>query len=145
MARTKQTARKTNAKPTPSIPAVVRAANKALVLASARKAAPVTLGTMRPVRFRPGTIALREIRRYQKSTDFLIRKAQFQRLIKQIVQDLNVEFRFQSAGIEALRCGAESYLVELFADTNLCAIHAKRITIMPKDIQLARRIRGEKF
>ena len=91
-----------------------------------------------------GTVALREIRRYQKSTELLIRKLPFQRLIREIAQDFKTELRFQSSAVLALQEAAEAYLVGLFEDTNLCAIHAKRVTIMPKDIQLARRIRGER-
>eukprot|EP00095_Tigriopus_kingsejongensis_P006132 maker-scaffold98_size375582-snap-gene-2.31 protein:Tk06132 transcript:maker-scaffold98_size375582-snap-gene-2.31-mRNA-1 annotation:"histone -like" len=87
---------------------------------------------------------LREIRRYQKSTELLIRKLPFQRLVREIAQDFKTDLRFQSAAIGALQEASEAYLVGLFEDTNLCAIHAKRVTIMPKDIQLARRIRGER-
>ncbi|MBN3280337.1 H33B protein, partial [Polyodon spathula] len=93
---------------------------------------------------KPGTVALREIRRYQKSTELLIRKLPFQRLVREIAQDFKTDLRFQSAAIGALQEASEAYLVGLFEDTNLCAIHAKRVTIMPKDIQLARRIRGER-
>ena len=93
---------------------------------------------------RPGTVALREIRKYQKSTELLIRKLPFQRLVREIAQDFKSELRFQSSAIMALQESAEAYLVGLFEDTNLAAIHAKRVTIMPKDIQLARRIRGER-
>ncbi|CAH3195862.1 unnamed protein product, partial [Porites evermanni] len=98
----------------------------------------------KPHRYRPGTVALREIRRYQKSTELLIRKLPFQRLIREIAQDFKTDLRFQSSAVLALQEAAEAYLVGLFEDTNLCAIHAKRVTIMPKDIQLARRIRGER-
>uniref|UniRef100_A0A8D0NXN4 Core Histone H2A/H2B/H3 domain-containing protein n=1 Tax=Sus scrofa TaxID=9823 RepID=A0A8D0NXN4_PIG len=83
-------------------------------------------------------------RRYQKSTELLIRKLPFQRLVREIAQDFKTDLRFQSAAIGALQEASEAYLVGLFEDTNLCAIHAKRVTIMPKDIQLARRIRGER-
>ena len=100
--------------------------------------------TKRKHRYRPGTLALREIRHYQKKTDLLIRKAPFARLVKEIAQELMVEIRFRGSAINALQEAAEAYLVGLFEDTNLCAIHAKRITIMPRDIQLARRIRGER-
>ena len=100
-------------------------------------------GVMTPHRYRPGTIALREIRRYQKSTELLIKKASFQRLIREIAQDFKTDLRFQLASLSALQEAAEAYLVGIFEDTNLCAIHAKRVTIMPRDIQLARRIRGE--
>lgn len=85
-----------------------------------------------------------EIRKYQKSTELLIRKLPFQRLVREIAQDFKTDLRFQSHAVLALQEAAEAYLVGLFEDTNLCAIHAKRVTIMPKDIQLARRIRGER-
>ena len=97
----------------------------------------------KPKRYRPGTVALRDIRRYQKSTELLIHKLPFQRLVREIAQDLNPSLRFQTSALTALQEAAEAYLVDLFEDTNLCAIHAKRVTIKPKDIQLARRIRGE--
>ncbi|OWM91175.1 hypothetical protein CDL15_Pgr000118 [Punica granatum] len=110
----------------------------------APRAAPATGGVKKPHRFRPGTVALREIRKYQKSTELLIRKLPFQRLVREIAQDFKTDLRFQSSAVAALQEAAEAYLVGLFEDTNLCAIHAKRVTIMPKDIQLARRIRGER-
>ena len=95
-------------------------------------------------RFRPGVMALREIRHYQKSLAVLIRKLPFQRLVREITQDFNTDLRFQSAAILCLQEAAEAYLVGLFEDTNLCVIHARRVTITPKDLQLARRIRGER-
>ena len=108
-------------------------------------------GVKKRYRYRPGTVALKQIRQYQKSTDLLIRKLPFQRLVREIACDSEViksplcgKVRFQSAAIMALQEAAEAYLVGLFEDTNLCAIHAKRVTIMPKDIQLARRISGER-
>ena len=101
-------------------------------------------GGKKPHRYRPGTVALREIRRYQKSTELLIRKLPFQRLVREIAQDFKTDLRFQSSAIMALQEASEYYLVGLFEDTNLCAIHAKRVTIMAKDVQLARRIRGER-
>ncbi len=94
-------------------------------------------------RYRPGTVALREIRRYQKSTELLIRKLPFQRLVREIAQQFKTELRFQGAAILSLQEATEAYLVGLFEDCNLLAIHAKRVTIMPKDIQLAKKIRGE--
>jgi histone H3 len=96
-------------------------------------------------RYRPGTVALREIRKYQRSCDLLIRKLPFQRLVREIAQNFKNDLRFQSSAILALQEASEAYLVSLFEETNLVAIHAKRVTIMPKDIQLARRIRGEKL
>jgi histone H3 len=124
-----------------------------------------TGGVKKPHRFRPGTVALREIRRYQKSTELLIRKLPFQRLVREIAQDFKVselfflvqlcdrfgscvalqtDLRFQSSAVMALQEAAEAYLVSLFEDTNLAAIHAKRVTIQPKDLALARRLRGER-
>ncbi|EKM80128.1 hypothetical protein AGABI1DRAFT_38438, partial [Agaricus bisporus var. burnettii JB137-S8] len=101
-------------------------------------------------RFRPGVVALREIRKYQKSTDLLLRKLPFSRLVKEIAEDMTTDLneygesglRWQSSALLALQEAAEAFLVHLFEDANLCAIHAKRVTIMPRDIQLARRIRG---
>ena len=99
----------------------------------------------KPHRYRPGTVALREIQRYQKSTELLIRKLPFQRLVRQLAQNLGKkDIRFQSGAIMALQEASEAYLVGLLEDSNLCTIHAKQVTIMPKDIQLARRIRGER-
>jgi histone H3 len=136
MARTKQTARKSTAQKVP---------RKQLVAQKiARKSAPVTTGVKKPHRFKPGTVALREIRKYQKSTDLLIRKLPFQRLVREIASEFKNDLRFQSSAVLALQEATEAYLVGLFEDTNLCAIHAKRVTIMPKDLQLARRIRGER-
>ena len=165
MARTKQTARKSTGGKAP---------RKQLATKAARKSAPATGGVKKPHRYRPGTVALREIRRYQKSTDLLIRKREylcsfalntaffnkiqlthcllsmvcdpvpFQRLVREIAQDFKGDLRFQGSAVLALQEASEAYLVGLFEDTNLCAIHAKRVTIMPKDIQLARRIRGER-
>ena len=97
-----------------------------------------------PHRYRPGTVALHEIRKYQKSTELLIRKLPFQRLVREIARDFGTDLRFQSSAILALQEASEAYLAGLFEDTNLCAIHAKRVTIMPKDMHLARRIRGER-
>jgi histone H3 len=97
----------------------------------------------KPHRYKPGTVALREIRKYQKSSDLLLKKLPFQRLVKEIAYDYKNDLRFQSSAILALQEAAEAYLVSLFEDTNLCAIHAKRVTIMPRDMALARRIRGD--
>ena len=164
MARTKQTARKSTGGKAP---------RKQLATKSARKSAPNAGGVKKPHRYRPGTVALREIRRYQKGTELLIRKAPFQRLVREIAQDFADDLRFQSTAVLALQevswdavlvlvlhvfiillfvvsldCiyqqAAEAYLIGLFEDTLLCAVHAKRVTIMPKDMQLARRIRGER-
>ena len=156
MARSKTTARKKTGK-TPRKQLVTKNPRKTLTKEQARKNAlkasqsaqknlgnPKTGGLKRPMRWRPGTVALREIRRYQKTTELLIRKLPFSRLVREIAQDFKTDLRFQPQAIGALHEAAEAYLVGLFEDTNLCAIHAKRVTIMPKDVQLARRIRGER-
>ncbi|ODV76785.1 histone-fold-containing protein [Suhomyces tanzawaensis NRRL Y-17324] len=107
---------------------------------------PTTLTTTRKRRYHPGTLAIREIRLYQKSTDLLIRKLPFARLIKEISTNyIGVDYgiRWQSNAILALQELCEAFLVHLLEDTNLCALHAKRVTIMKRDIQLARRIRGQ--
>jgi histone H3 len=109
----------------------------------AKKTIPFEMGIKKPLRFRPGTVALREIRKFQKSTELLIRKLPFQRIVKEIAYDFKSDIRFQSQAILALQESVEAYIVSLFEDTNLCAIHAKRVTIMPKDMELARRIRGD--
>ncbi|KAI4601280.1 centromeric DNA-binding histone H3-like protein cse4 [Pestalotiopsis sp. 9143b] len=109
----------------------------------ARPGDPVPAGRKR--RYRPGTLALREIRKLQNSTDLLLRKLPFSRLVREIALTFRPRddgMRWQSQAIMALQEAAEAFLVHLFEDTNLCAIHAKRVTIMQKDIQLARRIRG---
>ncbi|KAI5451912.1 histone H3 [Naganishia adeliensis] len=136
MARTKQTARKSTGGKAP---------RKQLATKAARKATqPSAGGVKKPHRYRPGTVALREIRKYQKSTELLIRKLPFQRLVREIAQDFKTDLRFQSSAVMALQEASEAYLVSLFEDTNLAAIHAKRVTIQPKDMQLARRLRGER-
>ena len=102
-------------------------------------------GMEKPHRYRPGTVALREIWHYQKLTELLMRKLLFQQLVREIAQDLGKrDAQFQSGAIIVLQEASEAYLVGLLEDSNLCAIHVKRVTIMPKDIQLARRIRGER-
>ena len=95
-----------------------------------------------PHRFRPGVVALREIRRYQKTTQLLVKKLPFQRLVREIAQDVKTDIRFQSTAIMALQEASEAYLVGLFEDSNFCAIHTKRVTIMQKNIRLAKKIRG---
>jgi histone H3 len=139
MARTKQTARKSNGCTGGKAPRK-RVSGKNLAHIKERKGNQG--GVKKPHRFRPGTVALREIRKYQKSSELLIRKLPFQRLVRDIAQDFKADLRFQASAIAALQEAAEAFLVNLFEDTNLCAIHARRVTIMAKDMQLARRIRG---
>lgn len=97
-------------------------------------------------RFRPRAYALNDIRKYQNSTNLLIPKIRFQRLVREISQEIGrkqFDFRYQASALYALQEAAEAYLVGLFEDTNLCAIHARRVTILPRDIALALRIRGD--
>jgi histone H3 len=130
MARTKQTTRKFTGG---------KASRKQLANKAIRKSVPAMGGVKKPHRYRPGTVALREIRRHQKSMDLLIRKLPFQQLVSEITQYFKGDLRHhQSTGVLALQEASEAYLVSLAEDTNVCAIHAKRVTIMPKDIQLAR-------
>jgi histone H3 len=98
----------------------------------------------KPHRFKSGTVALRNIRKYQNTTNLLIPKMNFNRLVREIAQKYCADLRFTKDAIEALQEDAESYLISLFEHTNLCAIHAKRTTIFPRDMQLARKIRGER-
>ena len=135
MARTKQTARKVVGGKAPRKQLATKAAVKKTAVAGST--------IKKPHRFRPGTVALREIRRYQKTTELLIKKMPFQRLVREIAQEFKTDLRFQSSSVMALQEASEAYLVGLFEDSNLCAIHAKRVTIMPKDMQLAKRIRGD--
>lgn len=106
-------------------------------------------GTHKKKRWRPGTVALREIRKFQKSTELLIRKAPFRRFVIDVVKDLGrySEFtnglRYNARALECLQEGAEAYLISVMEEANLCTIHAKRVTNAPKDLQLARRIRHE--
>ncbi|XP_017456259.1 histone H3.3A-like [Rattus norvegicus] len=127
MAPTNQTVRKST---------IGKALRKQVATKAAHKCAPSTGGVKRPHCYRSNAVALREIRRYHKSTE-LIHKFPFQRLVREIAQDLKTDLLFQSAAIGSLQESSEIYLVGLFEDTNLCAIHAKSITIMPKNIQLA--------
>ena len=134
MARTKQLANKSTGGKAP---------RKQLASKAARKSAGSIAGSKPVKRFRPGTVALREIRKYQKSTELLLRKGPLQRLVREIAGDYVGEKKFQSQALMALQEATESFMVSMFEDSNLCALHAKRVTIMPKDMVLARRIRGD--
>ena len=111
-----------------------------------KKSAPAKGGMKekRKLRWRPGTVALREVKRYQKTVANLLPRAPFQRLVRNIVSDMDHQLRFQSTALAALQEASEAYLVGVFEDTNLCAIHANRVTVMKKDMDLARRIRGDR-
>ncbi|CAK9816548.1 Histone H3 [Anthophora quadrimaculata] len=129
MARAKQTACKSTSGKAPRTQFSTKAA---------RKSTPATGGLKKPHRYRPGTVAVREIHRYQKSAELFIRKLPFQRFIREIAQDFMTDLRFQSSAVMALQKASEAYLIDLFGNINLCAIHVKRVTIMSKDVQLAR-------
>ena len=134
MARTKQTARKSTGGKAPR--GNYRTVN------GRREGRPTTGGVRKPRRWRRGTVALREIRKYQKSTELLIRKLPFLRLLKEIAQGHKPDLRFQSTAVLALQEAAEDYLVKMFQQVNVCAIHGGRVTIKPKDILLWKRIHG---
>ena len=136
MARTKQTARR-------STGGAMKQPISSTIVYKSRRVLKVTGRVKKPHRYRPGTVALRQIRKYQKSTDCLIPKLSFQKLVREISQDYKSDLRFQSTALLALQEGAEAYIVGLMEHTNMCALHANRVTIMPKDMRLARRIRGE--
>lgn len=147
MPRMKQTARKATGGKAPrrALAQIMasQAATAGAVVARAKKA-PRPRRKDGHMRYRPGTRALREIRKYQRSTKLLLRRLPFQRLVREIAQDYRSNLRFNSTALEAIQEAAEAYLVSLFDDTCLCAVHAKRVTILPQDMQLARRIRGER-
>ncbi|XP_070418823.1 histone H3.3A-like [Equus przewalskii] len=135
MAGTKQTGHKSTGGKAP---------RKQLATKAACKSVPPTGRVKKPHCYKPGTEVLCEIRRYLKSPELLIDKLPFQHLVREIAQDFKTDLCFQSAAIGALQEASEAYLVCLFEDTNLCAIHAKCVMMMPKDIQLAaRHIHGE--
>ena len=110
----------------------------------APKAAGATTGVKRAHRWRPGTVALREIRKFQRSTELLVQRAPFQRLVRELASSQKEGLRFQSSAVQAIQEATESYVISLLADTNLCAIHTRRVTIQTKDVQLALRLRGER-
>lgn len=115
-------------------------------LAAKAEAVGAGTGVPRKHRWRPGTVALREIRKLQKSTVNMLPRAAFRRLVIECVMALPGEnkARWASAAVDALQEATEDYIVSLLADTNLCAIHARRVTIQSKDLHLARRLRGER-
>lgn len=134
MGRTKQDAKKSSGGKCPRFVLDTRAAR--------HKRRQRMGGVKKPRRFRPGTVALREIRKYQKSTELLIRKLPFQRLVREIAMGMKPELRFQSTALLALQEGAEAFLAGMFHDSNLIAIHGRRVTLMPKDILLWKRLHG---
>ncbi len=133
MGRTKQRVRKSNAGIALRPDFTTKATKRDYAIPSVRK----------PHRYRRGTVVLKEIRRLQKSTDLLIPKESFQKLVREVAYELDCDLKFQSTAILALQESVEAYIIELLEDTNLYAVHAKRVTIMPRDLYLARRTRGE--
>ena len=131
MVRVKQTARKCTGGKAPRKQRATKAASKA---------APPIGGCKKPHRYRPGTVALREIRKYQKSMDLLLRKLSFQHFVREVTQNVRGDLRFQVTALAASQEASEAYLIGLLEDTKLCAIYARRVTIMPKDLQLSRQI-----
>ena len=148
MARTKKNPKSCKKEPRPNVEHDLRDINR-----SARKSAPNNninnsasrLNIKHPKRFKPGVVALREIRKYQKSTELLINKLAFQRLTREIASNYMSDPRFQPSAIIALQEASEAHLIGYFEDANLCRVHAKRVTLMDKDFQLAARIRRDKY
>lgn len=102
--------------------------------------------TKKAHRFRPGTVALRDIRKHQKSSDCLaFPKQPFQRLIREIAQDFKDDLRFEAGVCDLMQLAAEDYLIQICQGANAAAIHAGRETVYPKDVQLCRLLRGERY
>ncbi|KAK1349879.1 histone H3 [Hamiltosporidium tvaerminnensis] len=135
MARTKQTARKSTGGKAPRKQLATKAARKSTTVET-----PVT-AAKRVHRFKPGAIALKEIRKYQKSTELLIRKLPFQRLVREIASKFKADIRFQYQSLVALQESLESFLTNMFEDAYRCVIHAKRVTLMSKDVKLVYKIK----
>ena len=134
MARVKQTAHKS----TGGAPPRLHLATKA-----ARAAVQKAIAVRKPHHWRPGMVALREIQKFQKNTDLLIRKAPFQRLVCKIALGFGKsDLQMQSTAVLALQEAAKYFMVDVFSNTNLCAMHGKRVTIMKKDMVIACHIQG---
>jgi histone H3 len=122
-----------------------KAGKRSLGKKQASKSASGSQGMKKSFRWRPGTVALREVRKAQKSTELLIAKAPFSRLVREIAETHKAGLRFQASAVAAIQEATESYVISLLADSNLAALHANRVTAMPRDLQLVRRLRGERF
>jgi len=109
--------------------------------ATATNTSPTGMSNSKP---KPGSAAIRDIRKYQGTTELLIPKASFFRLVKELGQDYKSDLRFSSMAVEALQTASEDFLVGVFEDAVLCAHHGKRVTVTPADIRLTLRIRGER-
>ncbi len=134
MACVKQTARKS----TGGVPPRYHLATKA-----AQSAGQKAIAVRKPHSWRPGTVALREIRKFKKKTNLLVRKDPFQRLVQEVALKFGKsDLQMQSTAVLALQEAAEYFIVDVFSDTNLCAMHGKHATIMVKDMVLACHIQG---
>ena len=122
-----------------------KSSKRALGNKKAKKSASGSTGAKKSFRWRPGTVALREVRKLQKSTDLLVAKAPFSRLVREIAETHKAGLRFQASAVAAIQEATEAFVVSLLSDANLAALHANRVTAMPRDLQLVRRLRGERF
>lgn len=134
MARTKQTARKSTGGKAPRKQLSTKAARKTASMGNSEAA-------KRPTRFRPGSVALKEIRKYQKSTECLIRKLPFTRFVRDIASKFKADARFGSSALACLQEALENFLTTLFEEAYRCAIHAKRVTLFSKDVTLVMKIK----
>ena len=122
-----------------------KSAKRALGQKKAKKSASGSTGAKKSFRWRPGTVALREVRKLQKSTELLIAKAPFSRLVREVAETHKAGLRFQASAVAAIQEATEAFVVSLLSDANLAALHSGRVTAMPRDLQLVRRLRGERF
>lgn len=134
MARTKQTARKSTGGKAPRKQLATKAARKSAIQSASQ-------GTKK-LRYKSGMVALKEIRRYQKSTENVVRKAPFQRMVRDITSKIRDDMRYQAQCLSALHEAFENHIVGLFEDGLLAANHAKRVTVMPRDINIVGKLRG---
>ena len=135
-AKTKQTAAKTT-----------KAPKRALGTKTGKKSAggSGSTGVKKSFRWRPGTVALRQVKKLQKSTELLIAKAPFSRLVREIAEGHKAGLRFASSALAAIQEATEAFVISLLSDANLTALHANRVTALPRDLQLVRRLRGERL
>lgn len=147
MVRTKQTARKSICGKAPRKAFLGAECSKSTSPPSGKfgpkKIADPKIALKKKRHYRPGTVALREIRKYQKTTNLMLGKLPFQRLVRSVALELKSDLRFQISALNAIQEASEAYLIGLFEDTNLCAIHGKRVTVTSRDMHLALRIRGK--
>jgi histone H3 len=120
-------------------------AKRALGQKKAKKSAGGSSSMKKSFRWRPGTVALREVRKLQKGTSTLIAKAPFSRLVREVADTHKAGLRFQASAVAAIQEATEAFVISLLSDANLSALHAGRVTAMPRDLQLVRRLRGERF